>query len=208
MTQFHIHSISSSVSSITGSFWTARRANLNRNCQIATLGLLLAAHPMMAVAQVESELQINLSNNVVELFVPGSIAEKTAQSALVGVGRQAVQFNRTLNKMPLQGTARFSMTRGGSYDVVFDRRIDHPSGNVTWVGSLKNYGDDYRAMITFGEGGVSGRIVTPEGEFLVETDAQGEWLIDAQAAGLTPASDDADDAMIPLPEDLHKSLPD
>lgn len=206
MAQFHIHSISSSVSSVIGSVWTARRVNLNRNCQIAALGLLLGAHPLIAVAQAGADLQINLSNNVVELFAPVSSTEKSAQSVQAGVGRQAVQFNRTLNKMPLQGTARFSMTRGGSYDVVYDRRIDHPSGNVTWVGSLKDYGDDYRAMITFGAGGVSGRIVTPEGEFLVETDADGEWLIDTQAAGLTPASDDADDAIIPVPEDLHKSL--
>jgi len=96
---------------------------------------------------------------------------------------------------------RSSLPRGVSYELIYDSRQDHPSGNVTWSGYLKDYGDDYRAVITFGSEGVSGRILTPDGEFLIESDADGEWLIDTQAAGLKAVESSEDDALIPLPED-------
>jgi hypothetical protein len=173
---------------------------------IAALGLALAMSGLPALA-AESGSPATAPDGAVELF---SSAPATGVQAMRrhrnGVGRNAVRLNRAIVNLPLQAKARFSLPRGVSFDLVYDGRQDHPSGNVTWTGYLKDYGDDYRAVITFGAEGVSGRIMTPDGEFLVESDPDGEWLVDTQAAGLTPM-EVGEDAIIPLPEDAHKRLP-
>ncbi len=189
--QFHV--VSTPV--LAGSLWSAQRTLLTR-CRPTLVALALAAAGLPAVAAESSP----------ELFLPEATGRQTLQAGQAG--REAIRFNQTLNRLPQGSTAQFSLPRGVSYKLVFDHSIDHPSGNVTWIGHLKDYGDDYRAVITSGEGGVSGRVLTPDGEFLVETDADGEWLIDTQAAGWAPAESAMDDALIPIPEDvIHKRLP-
>lgn len=137
------------------------------------------------------------TDQVVDLFTPVVPADaRHMRASRSEVGRESVQLNRAITDLPLQANARFSLPRGVTYEVVYDSRQQHPSGNVTWTGYLKGYGDDYRAVITFGSGGVSGRILTPDGEFLVESDQDGEWLVDPQAAGLTPLGASEDDARI------------
>jgi len=189
-----VHAVSTPVRA--GSWWSARRTLLTR-CQPTLIALALAAAGLPAVAAESGP----------ELFLLEATGRQTLQAGQAG--REAIRFNRALHRLPQGSAAQFSLPRGISYDLVFDHSIDHPSGNVTWIGHLKDYGDDYRAVITSGEGGVSGRVLTPDGEFLVETDADGEWLIDPQAAGWTPAESEMDDALIPVPEELiHKRLPD
>ncbi|MGB2682264.1 MAG: reprolysin-like metallopeptidase, partial [Candidatus Competibacter sp.] len=145
---------------------------------------------------------------VVDLFSraapPGAQAMRTQRATL---GRDAIRLNRAIADLPLQAKARFALPRGVTYELVYDHRQVHPSGNVTWSGYLKDHGDDYRAVITFGVQGTFGRIVTPDGEFLIESDAAGEWLVDPQTQGLTPAPLEHDDAKIPLPAEVEKRLP-
>lgn len=180
---------------LAGSLWSVQRALLTR-CRPTLIALALAAASLPVVAAESSP----------ELFLSEATSHRALQAGQTG--REAIRFNRALNRLPQGSTAQFSLPRGVSYKLVFDHSIDHPSGNVTWIGHLESYGDDYRAVITSGEGGVSGRVLTPEGEFLVETDADGEWLIDPQAAGWAPAESEIDDALIPIPENvIHKRLP-
>ncbi|MFZ1494731.1 MAG: reprolysin-like metallopeptidase, partial [Candidatus Competibacter denitrificans] len=142
-------------------------------------------------------------DNAVDLFSPVVVSPNAKRRAASSeVGRDAVHLNRAITDLPLNAKARFSLPGGASYEIVYDGRQDHPSGNVTWSGYLKGYGNDYRAVITFGDSGASGRILTPDGEFLVESDSDGEWLIDTQAAGLK-ASEPGDDTVIPLPKELR-----
>lgn len=191
--QFHVVS----APALAGSLWSAPRTLLTR-CRPTLIALALAAAGLPAVAAESSP----------ELFLLEEASHRTLQADQAGAGREAVRFNRALSSLPPGSVARFSLTRGVSYELIFDHSIDHPSGNVTWIGHLKGYGDDYRAIITSGEGGVSGRVLTPDGEFLVETDADGEWLIDTQAAGRIPAESEMDDALIPVPENvIHRRLP-
>ncbi len=191
----------------SGSSRPVRRVVPPRRCRIAALGLVLAVSGLPAVA-AEPESAVAASDGTVELFSPAAATGiQTMRAGRAEAGRKAVRFNRAIADLPPSAKARFSLPRGVSYELVYDSRQDHPSGNVTWSGYLKDYGDDYRAVITFGSEGVSGRILTPDGEFLVESDADGEWLIDTQAAGLKPMEPGDDDAVIPLPEEVRKHLP-
>ncbi len=180
-------------------------ATTPRRRWVAALGLALAMSGASAIA-AEPEPPQATPDNTVELF--SSTPKVSLQALRAGqatVGRQAVQLNRAIADLPLHAKARFSLPQGGTYELVYDNRQDHSSGNVTWSGYLKDYGDDYRAVITFGSKGVSGRILTPDGEFLVESDASGEWLIDTQATGLNPM-DMGEDALIPPSEEFYKRL--
>lgn len=114
------------------------------------------------------------------IATPGVRPLRTGHSA---AGHQAIRLNRAMADLPLHARTRFTTPDGTAYDVIYDNRQDHPSGNVTWSGYLQDYGDGYRVVITFGAGGTFGRILTPEGELLIESDAEGEWLVDPQAAG-------------------------
>src|SRR5204863_9350104 len=53
----------------------------------------------------------------------------------------------------------------------------------TWIGHLGDTGT-YRVIITQSEAATHGRIATPAGEFLIETNAYGQWLYDVSRAGL------------------------
>ncbi|MGB2679983.1 MAG: reprolysin-like metallopeptidase [Candidatus Competibacter sp.] len=122
------------------------------------------------------------------------------------VGRHAMNLNPQMRDLTSPPKAvHFLLPIGSRYEVVQDNQMTHCSGNVTWVGYLKDYGNDYRALITTGQGRSFGQILTPDGEFLVESDESGTWLIDAQAAGLTPG-DLMNDA-IPSPFDRETTDP-
>ncbi|WP_169249179.1 InlB B-repeat-containing protein [Candidatus Competibacter phosphatis] len=195
---------SSSFPTLLGSFETLQGHGLARFCRLATLALVLTFCGVSTHA-TDFDPSPSALDGAPELFFPRATKRATLANQ-IEAGRQPIQFNRKLAKLSLGSEARLSLPLGVSYVLNFDNRFDHPSGNVTWVGSLEGYGDDYRAVITFGEGGVSGRVYTPDGEFLVETDADGEWLIDPQAAGLAPEGPGSNDALIPLPEEVHRQL--
>ncbi|HCK80388.1 MAG TPA: hypothetical protein DIC59_02840 [Candidatus Competibacteraceae bacterium] len=176
-----------------------------RRCPVVALGLTLLGSGLSAVAAGPGP-QAVAPEAAVELFAPAPATGPQAMRAgHARIGREPVRLNRAIADLPLRAKARFSLPFGVSYELVYDGRQDHPSGNVTWSGYLREYGDDYRAVITFGEEGASGRILTPDGEFLIESDAGGEWLVDPQAAGLKPL-EPGDDAVVPLPEGLQMPL--
>ncbi|MCB1770323.1 MAG: hypothetical protein KDJ31_11595 [Candidatus Competibacteraceae bacterium] len=113
-------------------------------------------------------------------------------------GRYRVRLNRGLSDvfMPLS-TVRLSLPKGDEYEVIRDNQITHPSGSFTWFGYLRNHGDDYRVVITTRRGYAFGRILTPSGEWLLESDDSGTWLINPQEAGWLP--DNLSDDAVPPP---------
>jgi len=79
----------------------------------------------------------------------------------------------------------------GDHTLVHDRAWDHPNGDKTWVGrEIVDKGLN-RTLITLGDHNqVDGQIVTPGGNYLVESDESGQWLIDIKASGLQLGSFD------------------
>ncbi|MDG4582674.1 MAG: M12 family metallo-peptidase, partial [Candidatus Competibacter sp.] len=112
-------------------------------------------------------------------------------------GRYPVRMNARLGEAGLPSSTVFlSAPNGARYEIVQDNKILHSSNGTTWVGHLKGYDDIYRVMITTRQGYSFGRILTPDGEFLVESDDSGTWLVDPREAGRLPAAS-YDDTVVP-----------
>jgi hypothetical protein len=85
----------------------------------------------------------------------------------------------------------------GTYPVIYDGTRANDSGSTTWVGYLKDYGDDFRVLITTGADGSVGNIQTPSGELELTTTAGNQWLIDRTASGWTLLHPDEGDGVAP-----------
>ncbi len=134
-----------------------------------------------------------------ELFVPdeGPAQRRSARAATRQAGRYPVRMNARLSEAGPPPTTVFLSAPGGvRYEVVRDNWMLHSSGSATWVGHFKGRDDIYRVLITTHQGHSFGRILTPDGEFLVESDDSGTWLVDLGEAGRLPASS-YDDTVAP-----------
>ncbi|MDD5295306.1 MAG: M12 family metallo-peptidase [Rhodocyclaceae bacterium] len=85
----------------------------------------------------------------------------------------------------------------GTYPVIYEGTRANDSGSTTWVGYLKDYGDDFRVLITTGPDGSVGNILTPSGELELTTTAGKQWLIDRSASGWTLLHPDEGDGVAP-----------
>jgi len=74
------------------------------------------------------------------------------------------------------------LPRALRYQVVFERSEELPSGAQVWVGYLEGQEKTQRVILTLSGDAAYGRILTPEGEFILETNAEGQWLYDMKTA--------------------------
>ncbi|WP_025917407.1 reprolysin-like metallopeptidase [Herminiimonas sp. CN] len=146
--------------------------------------------------------QAAVASSAPDLFVPA--ATSSAQARAIGreaaaPGTSAVQLNMAaLAALPLHAQANFTLPGNkGLHAVVFDRLETAASGNISWIGHLKNHGNNYRAILTSGPAGAYGRILTPEGEFRLHSVAGNQWLLDTAAANLQPFIAAHDDSLVP-----------
>lgn len=97
---------------------------------------------------------------------------------------------------------RLTLPRLGTLPVAFDRLEQHPDGDLTWVGHFRDFGDDYRVVLTVaGDGTLAGRIASPDGEFSLAPAPGGARLVDRKAAPAAPVLMDEDDA-VPVPASM------
>lgn len=83
----------------------------------------------------------------------------------------------------------------GDYRVTYDG-TDAGAGNTsTWVGHLKDYGSEFRVIITSGPDGSMGNILTPSGELLLVDSGEGQWLVDPTRSGLSQFENEHEDAV-------------
>ena len=83
----------------------------------------------------------------------------------------------------------------GDYRVAYDRTEPGDTDSTTWVGHLKDYGQEFRVIITSGPNGSVGNILTPSGEILLVSDGGSQWLVDPQRSGLSQLEPDHADAV-------------
>lgn len=117
-------------------------------------------------------------------------------------GVAAVRLNRQ-SLLPMVPDDEVSFTlpgNRGSHALVMERLETSASGSVTWVGYLKGHGKSYRAILTAGAdeaGGAFGRILTPEGEFQLESANGAQTLVDTAATGMRARIGTHADARVP-----------
>ena len=172
----------------------------NRPFLVLLVSCLLAILPLPSSLAADGYLTaaaaIVTTPDIPELFVPddGPTQQSRSKAAATLAGRYPVRINAWLSETGLPpATVLLSAPNGARYEVVQDNQILHASGGTTWVGHLKDHDDIYRVLVTTQQGHSFGRILTPDGEFLVESDDSGTWLLDTHEAGWLPANtyDDA-----------------
>ena len=88
-----------------------------------------------------------------------------------------VEFNVVaLANVPINGEVNVSLPGAGDFRVVHDNTLAGDLGATTFVGYLKDYGDDFRMIVTYSAGGAQGQISTPYGLYLIKTIARQQWL--------------------------------
>ncbi|MBP6095108.1 MAG: hypothetical protein KBF58_11770 [Methyloversatilis sp.] len=86
-----------------------------------------------------------------------------------------------------------SIPEHGDYRVTHDRTDAGDTDSTTWIGHLKDYGQEFRVIITSGPNGSVGNILTPSGELLLVDSGGSQWLVDPVRSGLSnPEPDHAD----------------
>jgi len=153
---------------------------------------------------VGADYQPGLPDGVIELFAPvasmagGKLAFPGELPAKVS---HPVRLNlKELVAVKENSEVALNLPGVGNMSVVFERSEATENGNTNWIGYLRDWGTDYRVVLTFGAEGVFGRILTPDGEFQLESSGGEQWLVDVAASGLSGHFSFQPDAILPPAE--------
>ncbi|MFC4160278.1 Calx-beta domain-containing protein [Chitinimonas lacunae] len=137
-------------------------------------------------------------------------APALAQVDLWQVDRQAFAADRPgIHALRFDAGSAFNQPFGTEFRIelpgrapvtaVYERAELHPNGDRTWIGHLPAFGSEYRVLITVGRGGAFGQLLTPEGDFQVESQvgAAGPMLVDLKAAGIVQSPGYHQDDLVP-----------
>lgn len=116
------------------------------------------------------------------------------------VGVRPIVYNSALARSSLRvgSSVRVPLPDGANVMLNFEKSKRNASGSVTWVGQLAGSSKPYKAIITDDGEHVFGRIVTPEGEYLIRTVNGIQQLISPRAAGLATLPFANDEAVPPV----------
>lgn len=100
-------------------------------------------------------------------------------------GAQAIRLNLAqLTSMQEGDEASLPLADVGPLRVSYEETQANADSS-TWVGYLKDYGKDYRVLLTYSPSGTTGHILTPQGEYEILTAAAGgAYLIDPRKLGM------------------------
>ena len=133
-----------------------------------------------------------------ELLLARTVSKLKQAQISGGRSMHAVSLNPAAFSVAPNSTLMLTIPGRPVYPIVFERSVTHDSGNVSWIGYLKDYGNDFRIIVTSGPNGVSGHINTPDGTFtLTRAGDGGEWLLDVRASGLKAPEVTASDIVVP-----------
>jgi len=125
----------------------------------------------------------------------GSVADqdKPAQVAY------PMEFNAAeLSGLPEGGQVSLALPGAGTFDVVHDTTQAGDLGAATFVGHLREFGDDFRMTVTYSPFGTEGMVLTPYGEYRLTTVKGQLWVIDTERSGLKANPSDESDAAAPM----------
>jgi hypothetical protein len=170
------------------------------NCWQATITELLTGYNYMVIWHTDGharELDVYSRNNYsnsstpallsavkgteAELFdyqpTPTSATQKI-KSKFPGAITKVTLPIQSLKEIPIGEKVTVNLPNG-QFTVIHDDNRIQQNGDITWIGHLLEAGKDYKTVVSSINNSIQGRILTPEGEFMLQT-AQGEtWLIEA-----------------------------
>lgn len=163
-------------------FWKWRLLKKGKKMKHGFAGILMLVSTLASAA------------TEIELLLPAT-GGRFAESA---PGQYPVKVNLDALKLASGDEVKLTLS-GSSHVVVYERSARHENGDVTWVGYLKEKGNDYRVIITRGATGSFGHIHTPNGEFVMQPGDGIELLVDRKRAGykILPMGDD-----VYIPKDM------
>lgn len=148
---------------------------------------------------------LSVSGLFVTAIVPA--ARAAASPMVVRLGAEAVDEPDGSPRWPAEvdveallaleegGTAVVELPGRPARTIVVVGVEHHPSGSITWRGTVIDE-PDRPVTITVGAGGVVGTLADEvEGSVVLESDDRGTWVVDRSSAGLEPADPGADDAL-------------
>lgn len=102
-----------------------------------------------------------------------------------------------LSEMRKGDEALLRLPELGALRVTYDETRPN-ADSATWVGHLKDFGTDYRVLLSYSASGTNGYIFTPEGELEIVSGAGGgTYLIDPRKLGLKYANHESSCASAP-----------
>ncbi len=115
-----------------------------------------------------------------ETRTPSAVVQPPADAA------HPVAFNLiALSALEPGDEVSLSIPDHGDYRVSYDRTDAGAADTSTWVGHLKDYGSEFRVIITSGPNGSMGNILTPSGELMLVDNGGRQWLVDPVRSGLS-----------------------
>lgn len=144
------------------------------------------------------------------LMTPSFAAKVAAPQFDIKSQATPVMLNRAaLAYLQKQDELEFLLPDSTRYMIVFDRIDDHGSDIRSSVGYLRDYGKDYRVILTTGPSGTFGSIRTPETIYRIVPGANGQDLLVnmTEEQKLIPYVDLGDDARR-VPDDAVSDLKD
>jgi len=120
---------------------------------------------------------------------PVLFEERTAQKGEEAPvpGAQPIEVNLAeLTALQEGDEATLRLSDLGPLRVSYDEtRANQDS--ASWIGHLKDYGRDFRVILTYSPTGTTGHILTPQGEYEIQSSASGQaYLIDPRKLGMRP----------------------
>ncbi len=166
------------------------------------LGCLLSAGPAYSGGPVELFARVPIRASLPPAGSSLALSIRSYQPDEVELNTSA------LARLVPDSEVSFTHPNSGNQYVIRTERVDTaPSGATTWVGYLRDHGKNYRVIVTSGAPGAAnqapafGRLLTPEGEFQLETvptlDGTAQVLVDRAAAGQQVRLGSHDDTRVP-----------
>ncbi|MFN0317614.1 MAG: reprolysin-like metallopeptidase [Burkholderiales bacterium] len=131
------------------------------------------------------------------LVFENRIAQKAEKAPVKGA--QPVTLNlAALTEMQPGDEALLALPDLGSVRVSYEE-TRATGESATWIGYLKDFGQDFRVVLTYSPTGTIGHILTPQGEYSIESTALGQtYLVDPRKLGMKRVEQTEGDAVAPL----------
>lgn len=115
-------------------------------------------------------------------------------------GKEIITLNSRLLASKVGDELDFVSLSGTAYTAIFDK-FNKGSKAKTWIGHLKDYGIQYRVILTLNKNAVEGRLTTPEGTLYIKSSKGEVSLMDYELEGMHKVPF-GDDVLLPQDEAL------